>query len=77
DGDMTSDKKDSGEIGDQLVIEIKEAKKKLNVIRDVVDDIIEIKEAKKKLNVIRDVVDDILEAAERGIKRLGGGEENE
>lgn len=41
---MTSDKKDSGEIGDQLVIEIKEAKKKLNVIRDVVDDILEAAE---------------------------------
>ena len=54
---MTSDKDDSKEIGDQLLIEIEEAK--------------------KKLNVIRDVVDDILDAAEKGIKRLSGGKENE
>lgn len=37
---MTSDKDDSKEIGDQLLIELEEAKKKLNIIRDVVDDII-------------------------------------
>ncbi len=54
---MTSDKKDGKEIGDQF----------LN----------ELEEVKKKLNIIRDVVDDVLKAAENGIKRLGGGKENE